>query len=222
MPNFLALAQKLHQEAGLAGSGPASVSSQSGMAKNVVDWINDAWYEIQSKRPNWRFMWRSDGLINTVANQRGYDLAGLGFDCFPVRDSFKRRQTGQLGTEEWMTWYEYENFRASCLFGVERTGLPDSVTVDPSEYLQIDPVPTTDCQIRFEYYARPSYMSLNTDTPTLPVRYHDAIWILGLMKYSAYDENTALFQDSQRKYGTWMNRIEADQLLTPYTGATLA
>ena len=220
--NFLALAQKLHQEAGLSGPGPASVSSQSGMAKNVVDWINDAWYEIQGKRTNWRFMWNSDGLVTTVANQREYDLAALGFDCVPVRDSFRQRQTGSPGSEVWLSFYEYESFRAACLFGVPRTGLPDCVTIDPGENMQVDPVPTVDCEVRFEYYDRPAYMTLNTDVPSLPTRYHDAIWILGLMKYSAYDENTALFQDAQRKYATWINRIEADQLLTPYTGATLA
>jgi len=38
---YLQLVQALHREAGLAGSAPASVSGQAGMAAKLVGWIAD-------------------------------------------------------------------------------------------------------------------------------------------------------------------------------------
>jgi hypothetical protein len=54
--NFLQLAQKLRQEAGIAGTGPSTTAGQVGELGRVVDWINQAYIDIQEKHDDWNFL----------------------------------------------------------------------------------------------------------------------------------------------------------------------
>ena len=223
--NFLELAKKLRQEAGLSGTGPSAVSGQSGMDKKCVDWIKDAWYEIQTLHETWKWMWNDDGLVTGVAAQRKYDLVGLGFEVKnPVKESFRCRISGQSGTDMWMTWYEYEDFRQTFLYGQQQTGMPNSVTIDPSGQMQVDPVPDSAAtyEIRFEYYENPTALSANTDTPSLPTKFHDIIWYRGLMKYASHDGAPEVYNDAKVNYEMWERRLEDSQLEAVVQGQTLA
>jgi hypothetical protein len=223
--NFLELAQNLRSEAGLSGSGPASVVSQTGINLKCVDWINDAWYEIQSLVPTWHWMWRDDGLVTLIGNQRAYDLVGLGFDVgYPVRDSFKRRINGAQSTDLWMDWDEYQDFRQKFLVGAVRTSAPCAVTIDPAGNMQLDPIPDSynAYEVRFEYYAKPSFMAANTDVPSLPLRFHKMIVYRALMKYAAHDGAPEVLADAKANYEMWERRMQADQTMIPVIGGTLA
>ena len=223
MSTFLELSVSLRQEAGLSGTGPSSVTGQTGMDKKCVDWINDSWYEIQSAHTDWKFLWQNDGLVNTVANQRAYDLAGLGFDInYIIRQSPRRRITGEPGSDMWLVWYEYEDFRQTFLFGPTRYGIPNSVTIDPSGQMLLDPVPNQAYEVFFEYYAAPAFMAANTDVPTMPVKFHKAIVYRALMKYASHDGATEVYQDAKLNYEMWERRLEAEQLPVPMQYASLA
>src|SRR5512143_216270 len=67
--NFLALAQRLRQEAGLSGSGPATVSGQAGQLRVVVDTLASAWRDLQRFRPNWQWMWRQFSFSTAIAKR---------------------------------------------------------------------------------------------------------------------------------------------------------
>ena len=223
--NFLELSKKLRQEAGLSGTGPSAVVSQSGMDKKCVDWTKDAWYEIQTLHETWKWMWNDDGLVTGIAGQRKYDLVSLGFDVKnPVRDSFRCRISGQDGTDMWMTWYEYEEFRQTYLFGPQQTGMPNSVTIDPSGQMQVDPIPDSAAtyEIRFEWYENPVALSNNSDTPGLPTKFHDIIWYRGLMKYASHDGAPEVYSDAKTNYEMWERRLEESQLESVIQGQTLA
>ena len=53
------------------GSIPTSVVGQTGELARVVDWVQDAWNDIQTKHNTWQWM-RSKFTVNTVADQQAY------------------------------------------------------------------------------------------------------------------------------------------------------
>lgn len=71
MSTFLQLAQKLRQETTDSGTGPSTVTGQTGELARFVSWIADAWQEIQSEREDWLFA-RKSFTVNTVAADADY------------------------------------------------------------------------------------------------------------------------------------------------------
>jgi hypothetical protein len=51
---YLELVERLYSETGLAGQAPTAVTGQSGMKAKLLNWIGDAWLEVQTARA-WPF-----------------------------------------------------------------------------------------------------------------------------------------------------------------------
>lgn len=69
--NFLGLVQRLTQEAGASGAGPTDVVGQQGEYARMVNWVNDAWLDIQSLHQDWEFL-RTTCSFPTVDGQAVY------------------------------------------------------------------------------------------------------------------------------------------------------
>lgn len=69
--NFLALVTRLVQESGASGSGPITTINQVGEYGRMVNWIQDAWLDIQSEHQDWEFL-RSTCAFPTVNAQAYY------------------------------------------------------------------------------------------------------------------------------------------------------
>ncbi len=87
---FLQLVQRLRQEAGASGTGPVTVVNQDGELARMVNWINDAWLDIQSQHKDWGWM-RTTCTFPTVTSKGTYSAADAGISDFGmwVRDSFR-------------------------------------------------------------------------------------------------------------------------------------
>lgn len=69
--NRLTLAQSLREKCGITGSGPSTTLSQTGEMLRVVNWIDEAWLQIQTLSDWWQWM-RGDFSFDTIAAQREY------------------------------------------------------------------------------------------------------------------------------------------------------
>lgn len=59
--NFLALAQRCAVECGVAGT-MSTTAGQIGSLARIVNWVSDAWNELQSERDDWQWM-RASSLL---------------------------------------------------------------------------------------------------------------------------------------------------------------
>ena len=78
--NFLELCQRVRQESGgVSGTGPTTVTGQSGQLKKLVTWTNAAWRELQLMHDDW--LWkRKDFTLTLSASDNDYAAA----DCTPA------------------------------------------------------------------------------------------------------------------------------------------
>ena len=69
--NYLGMVQRLRQETGYSETGPSAVTGQTGMHARAVDWIADAYTEIQN-RDYWRWM-RKEFTLTTNSGDRDWE-----------------------------------------------------------------------------------------------------------------------------------------------------
>lgn len=222
MTTYLQLCKDLRREAGLSGTGPAAVTSQVGMDDKIVNWVKNAWTDIQGFHPNWRFHWKDDGVINCVVNQRDYDPVALGFDFRIIERESVKSYKDTNATERWVDYVEYDDFRRIYMYGANKYGQPIAYTITPDNKIRFYPTPNDTFTVTFEYYRNPQELASNTDVPLMPSQYHIMIVYHALIHYAAHDEAQVVYQDALLHYNRLKTRLEMEQLRTPLLGEALA
>jgi hypothetical protein len=212
----LQLCQRLRQEAGISGTGPATTIGQPGEMGRVVDWIDTAYEEIQDKHPDWEFL-RNDFTFQTIASTSEYlpSAVALPEHASWKQDSFRAYLTSTGTNDEmWLNYYPWDTFRDAFMFGSNRStpGKPTEFSVRPNKAVVLWPVPALIYTIGGEYYKRPQVMSANADEPLFPREFHMAIVWKALMYYGTYENAPEAFTTGQSNYDRILRKLEVDQL----------
>jgi len=173
--DFLAICKRVRQEAGIAGSGPSSVVSQTGEIGRVVDWANDAWLTIQRKQL-WDWLWETATVTIT---------AGTSATAGSIPASRYLRDKAFIGTRR-LCFIPWERF--SVLYPDPAAGDPSDWSIRPDGAFVVNTEPTADAAISVQRYILPTSMAANGDIPVMPERFHMAIVWRALMDASDYDE----------------------------------
>ncbi len=227
---FLYLTQMLRQEVGASGSGPTTCQNQTGESQRLVQWINDAWMEIQELHEDWDFL-RKSFSFNTVSQQPNYTaLESAGLTDFGIwkKNTFRCYTTANNFADEMvMPWVDYEEYRnlyqyANMRFTYNR---PVCFSIGPLRDIWLGNVPDgVGYTVLGDYYSTP-YQFIN-DTDTLPTTYPDRYWKLIVHKakmfYATFEENAALYASSSLDYNRMLSKLEIDQLPTIGYGSSLA
>ena len=206
--NYLQLAQRLRAEAGLSGTGPASVVSQTGMDKKLVDWVSTAWEEIQTMRNDWRFNW-TEGTIPLTAGVDAYLPSNLGLsdvnvwirNTFHIVDGLNKL---------WLGHVDWPTFKRS--YETTEQNRPTVFTISPDQTIRLSHVPDQNYTLKAEYFRTPQILQQNGDTPRCPERYHMAIVYKALMMYAAHDDAVPTFADANVRYMALINKMESTEL----------
>lgn len=194
---FLELVNRARRECGVSGSNLTTL--QSGLSdegKRFVDWVGQAWIDVQSKRPDWQWM-RKPMTFQTVAAQSSYTLAEMGVTDLAdwIRDSFRSYLTATGSTaEQFMVDWEYSAFRDQYIFSSMRTspGYPMQMTIQPDKTMAMWPVPNGIYTINGEYYRAATELSADADDPSsagndLPERFHMLLVGMAMASYAAFE-----------------------------------
>lgn len=129
-----------------------------------------------------------------------------------------------LRTEIFMSYTDYDTWRNAYLYGALRqvNTRPIEITIGPDKSLLFGPVSDSGYTIVGDYYSVPSLMVNNTDTPSLPVKFHMAIVYKAMLAYGMYESAGEVMQRAQGESEKWMRRIFADQASEIFAGGSLA
>jgi len=180
---FLELCQRLRQEVGAAGTGPASVTGQHGEYARLIAWVRQAWQEIQLERREWRFAW-SQAAISVETAYRDYSAPA---DLDHWDDATLRVVGHRLRA---MPWHK---FRERHLEDSGRDH-PSVITLTPDGKLMMDTAPDQDGELTFEYYRTPQLLADNGDVPRMPAQYHMAIVYRAMLAYAFYENASEVAQ----------------------------
>ena len=210
---FLALAQRLRQEAGISGSGPTTVVSQTGEMKRVVDWILTAYEDIQTAHTSWRFL-RSTFSFSTVDGQQSYTPAQAGITDMGAWITDTISLYSSASDEQFLSYVPWDFFKAVYGIGTNRTveSRPNVVTVTPGNSLSLWQLPDAVYTCKGEYYQTADTMAVDADTPVIPRRFQMAIVWKALTYYGAYAAADEKYLHGKNEYRRLMRLLELDQL----------
>lgn len=219
--NRLALCKRLRSEAGIAGTGPSSTLNQIGELSRLIDWIDEAYEDIQAKRTDWNFL-RNDFQFDCDVDVYVYPASTITNLCNWKLDSL-RIFLSDSSDETLLRYMTWDDFRDSRLMGSNRTvtGRPMDFSVKPDKSLILWPIPDDTYTIDGEYYRSPATFSLDADVPLFN-QYHMAIVYNALMRYAAYSAEPSLYANAQKEYGRLISKLERDQASIPIIGGAMA
>lgn len=226
---FLQLVQSLIVQAGVSGT-LSTVAGVSGEMGRVTGWINDAWNELQTARPDWKFM-RSSGLLGggatfvTVAGQAAYPLgtgpgtvgvAAANFGSW-AEETFRNYSTAtgfvnEIPMDLLRGPEGFDNWREVYMLGANRNvqTRPVVVAIGPNMEVCVGPPPNALYTITGDYYVAPTLMAADTDTPFgLPARYHMLIVYDALLKYGYYEAAADVLSRARAERGRLNDELEA-------------
>lgn len=222
---FLQLVQRLRQECGVSGTAPTTTVGQSGEIARLVNWINQAWYDIQSMHEDWLFM-RGNVSFNTVDGTQTYTATAAGITSLGnfKRDSFRAYPTGAPESERFLLYIPYDQFRNFYLFGGNRTveGPPVAFTISPDKDLLFGPIPDAVYNINGEYFQKPALFTADSDEPTIPAQFQMVIVYKAMQFYGQYEAAPEVYAAGMEHYGRMMARLQIDQLPSIEFGGPLA
>jgi hypothetical protein len=199
--NRLQIVQRLRQEAGVSGSGPATLAGLTGELKALNDWATSAWLEIQGLAL-WGWRWQQPALT-LLLGQSAIASQGLPARNY-VKDSMRETATGRR--LEYMAW---EVFREQQWAPIS-AGVPRCWTVAPNGELRFDAQAQADTALTVEVYANPSELAADTDEPAMPAHLHIGIVWLALQKYAGREEAGTLYQTAEREWGKIKRQLERE------------
>lgn len=224
--NFLAMCQRLKREAGLPGGGPVSVSNQTGIHKQIVEWIQSADEDIQNQHADWEFLVR-DFEFQTIADQQEYSPVAAGLsdlNRWKVDDVDQISCRVTYNDEQFLIFLSWPEFRRIYQHGASRSivGRPQFFSVKPDKSIVFYPTPDIEYSIAGEYCRKAQILTNNTDEPLYPSEYHMAAVWRALMLYGAYDAADERYTHGQNEYRRVMGALKADQLPQLSWGEPLA
>lgn len=218
MATFLDLAQAVARDSGtVSGAQPVSVSGQSGRLAKIVQFTAEAWTDIQNSRSAWAWM-RKEFEGVTIAGTAEYtaaawnipDLAAWIVEAGSVTLYDQAIGTADEGEIVPIGW---DRYRIIYGRGAQVQRRPVACTVKPSNgALLLGPAPDGVYVVRGEYRAAPQVLTANTDVPTLPVRFHDAIKWRALQLLAEHDEAPTAMATAAANYRRVVGELERDQL----------
>ena len=229
--NYLQLAQRLAVECGVTGT-ISTVVGQTGMYAKLINWVNDAWLEIQGMHDNWNWM-REPFAFNTVASTGNYDpnsttntvTSQLMTDLrYWWPDTF-RCQKVSIGVqdEQWLVEWEYQVFRNTYRFNVQVNGRPVVFAIMPNDKkVMLGQIPDDVYQISGEYQVLPTSLAADTDVPAIPTHLHLAIVYKAMQFYGLYEAAPEVLSKGTTEFSRLMNQLEREQLPGLWLGNPLA
>lgn len=206
--NFLELVQNAWRKTGQSGNPPASVVGVTGNQLRFVNWICDAWTEIQNESDEWVFL-KASAIFSTIANQENYNklLVAMSDVRIPLA-AFILVDTQWVQMElnnSSSSTYEFQRINKS-------TGSPRVCYYDNGIF-SFDSIPDTAYQIKIYYRRNAQELSENLDEPLCDSAYHRTIVWRACEAYARYDEDNALFLEAKEKGEKAMLSMYSD--LTP-------
>lgn len=224
--NYLQLVNRARRECGAASTDLTTLQSSLVLDdKRFADWVNEAWRDIQTRKPDWDWM-LENFVFSTTPGQATYSpsAANLSDHASWKRDSL-RVFAGSTVDEQFLSYVEYPRFRNLYEFGQQRTaqGRPIVFSIDPKKGLRLAPVPdSTGYQVDGQYWRQARDLVSDADSPDMPVQYHMLVVWQACLAYGQFESAPEVIQRATAEAGKLMGRLQLDEMPELQAGAPLA
>jgi hypothetical protein len=241
MATFLKICQDVARECGVAGGAdasprPTTVVGQSGESNRIVNWVADAYVEIQSAR-SWRWL-RKDFTFDTVSGTDTYAFGAVTdvdtaaaitrFREWRVKD---RRnpprlylQSAGVNAQVFINYMRWDIFESIYKIGAvqSQTSQPTSITINPDDELVLALTPNDVYTVTGSYIRSPQILAADGDVPEMPDAFHSLIKYQAMEYYGIFESAPEIISRAQRGISRVMNQLKRNQEPVIRRGGPLA
>lgn len=216
MSTFLQICADVRRECAGNGTGPSSVTGQTGELERIVNWVIQADREIQQRHNEWRFM-VGDFQIDTVAGTGNYAASSFvtpvtNLRCFKNSTLKIYLSSAGVASEFKLHYLDYNDWYRIYNTATQSNSAPIHFTVDDNLDLLIAPKPDAVYRITGKYQKSVTPLAANADTPVYPSEFHMLPVYLAMTKYARYTGGQETYAYGENMYNEMMVRMERSQL----------
>lgn len=183
MPDFLGLCQAVARESGTVAGVPSfsSVAGASGRIDKIVNWVRDAWVNIQTERTDWLFRTAEFSKPLVIGNGK-YSAASLNLDLAAWLPDTGSRYTMSLydpaigvADEGVIPQQSFDYWRDHYGRGAQTSNRPVMWAIHPDGSLLLGPAPDKAYVLNGLYKRAAQRLVNDGDTPIIPEEFHNAI-----------------------------------------------
>ena len=193
--NYLELVQKTVLYAPIAGKGPADVENLANEPREyqlVVQWIRDAWHQVQNSRRDWKWMQRAS-QFSTQIGKNIYTLADIAATD-PEVARLRRWYRNDFRQVQGESEDRPVNYMQEALYERRYSNKPPSTQGHPIALtirerdlaVWLYPMPDDVYPIHMRYALRASELVKNTDVPEMPEEYHELLVWKAIEQFGYY------------------------------------
>lgn len=197
--NRIELVRRLVAESGTTGLAIGSTLDQKGDALNFVNWIDDAWLEVQGLH-NWPSLWEDAPI--TIAAGASTATGTLSHKRY-IHDS--ARLNGGF-----LTYQPWDRFRLAYP-SLQAGGSIGAWTIRPDRSIAVNGIVEADTVIQIERYRMPGKLTDNDSVPLLFEEHHMMIVWRALMLYGGFDSDGVQYKRGAAEYAE-LKRLAAGDL----------
>ena len=217
MSTYLELCQKVARKSGtLSGTVPTTIFGQTGRLAKIVDWVDDAWQEIQNDEDTWLWM-RKEWSGSLILSTARYTPASFSITnhakwlTHPGALWLYDTDVG-LSDEYMLRFITWDAWRQMYGRGAQTDDKPVDYTVSPAGELCFGPIPDKTYAVRGDYQQTVQALEANDDTPLMPARFHRAIQYKALTYLFDHDEAWNQYATTEKNLRGIMRDLRRDQL----------
>lgn len=211
--NYLELCQALVSELGIGGgTGPSSVTGQTGKLALAVRWIQAADLWLNVKWVNWKYL--SCDYLEMV--QAGVQVPPAASTPSGVKVKQWNRSAFYLnkftGNASQLTWVPWPQFRAHYHVGVQLMGKSAVITNRDDNSLLLQRPADVTYSIHGEFWRRPPVLAQDTDTPAMPEDFHRVIIARAAVFYGNKEAAAEVISAFEAEFIDLIGKLESNQL----------
>ena len=225
MSTFLELCQKTVRLCHIADTGPTAVTGQTGELQDIVDYVIDAWTEIQNRHNNWRWLRRA-WTLNTVADDDSYAFgdvtdvdAGAVITRFGHWHADDRDNPPKIfltssgnGGERWHIYTPWHWWNTIYAIGPQTSSEPVHITIDPQDNIRVGPPPDGVYTMEGEFFRSAQILAADGDIPEMPTQFHMLIVYMAMQKYGMLESAPEVVAMGNQEGRKIMRQLELNQL----------
>lgn len=180
---LIELTQRLAQEAAVNGVAPTTTVGQSGENKRLVDWIIDAWREIQGVQ-RWSFLWEQVDI--TMLNATNVLATTIPVARWDKENTWVLPASSD-NANRCLDYMEYREF-SNTYRRLGNTGAITAWSIRPDNALVVNAPASGNTAINVQRWRNPQMLVNDSDVPLIPADLTMLIVYTALKKYAGYDE----------------------------------
>ena len=201
--NYLELCQAVAREMGV--NEPASTTGQTGDALRIVNWVKNAWLEVQASSAEWNFLWKRVSFETTTGTKQ-YTPSTNDVNVWDTHYFTLYKTADGESTETALKVMPHYDFKREDV-GTHENSRPTHVVLVPNGDILLYPTPDDAYTVQLAYWKHPVSLSANTDTPAIAEFLHGIIVDKAIEYYGVFEEAPNVYQGAALRYQQKLNRL---------------